>query len=68
MATPILFCHGAQDDTIPTQLSLELARAKQNGRARLNLAPNAARAESFWNHRLAYERVVGEFLTEAGLI
>jgi fermentation-respiration switch protein FrsA (DUF1100 family) len=68
VSIPILFCHGAQDDYIPPQMSMEMVRAKQNGLARLYLAPNARHAESYWNNRVEYERVVGEFLTEAGLI
>jgi len=68
LTTPTLFVHGAQDDFIPTQMSVDLARAKQNGLSRLYLAPNARHAESYWNNREAYDRVVGEFLTEIGLL
>jgi uncharacterized protein len=68
VSTPVLFCHGAQDDYIPPQMSMDLAHAKQNGLSRLYLAPNARHAEAYWNNRAEYDQKVGEFLNEAGLI
>lgn len=62
--TPILFCHGQQDDYIPPSMSEDMFKAKTNGIARLYLAPNAKHAQAFWNNQVEYDEQVGEFLDE----
>lgn len=68
VATPILFCHGAQDGYIPPQMSIDLQRAKCVGVSQLYLAPNAGHAEAYWNNQAEYDRIAGEFLAQIGLV
>lgn len=68
VATPMLFCHGAEDNYILPQMSIDMAQAKQNGLARLYLAPHARHAEAYWNNRAEYDQQVGDFLKEIGLL
>lgn len=65
--TPMLICHGQQDEYVPTQMGIDLQRAKQNGISRIYLAPNAGHAEAFLNNQTEYDQKVGEFLQEIGL-
>lgn len=62
--TPILFCHGQQDDYVPAAMSVEMHKAKTQGIARLYLAPNAKHAEAYWNNQEEYDQEVGKFLDE----
>jgi fermentation-respiration switch protein FrsA (DUF1100 family) len=65
--TPILFIHGKEDKNIPMEMTLELYRAKK-GPKQLYLVSGADHAQSLRTNPHIYDRVVGEFLEELGLV
>ena len=65
---PLLVIHGAQDDYIFPEHAQRLYAARQKRLQRLYLAPNAGHAEAYWNNPEEYDRVVGDFLREAGIL
>jgi hypothetical protein len=66
--TPILFVHGQDDDYVRPQMAQRLYDAKVHGLRRLYLAPHATHAQSFWENKLEYDRILGAFLKDAGLM
>ena len=66
--TPIFWAHGENDTYIQPQMSIAMYNAKRQGIKKLFIAPNAGHAEAFWNNQPEYDRQVGEFLDEAGLL
>lgn len=67
LETPVMFCHGVEDDYIPPQMSVDMQQARRKGLTRLYLAPNARHAQAYWNNREEYDQKVGQFLAEIGL-
>ncbi|MHB8856343.1 MAG: alpha/beta hydrolase [Bellilinea sp.] len=65
---PILFVHSLEDKEVPPSHGRRLFAAKRRGLRRLYLAPDAGHVEAAWRDRAAYDREVGEFLNDAGIM
>jgi fermentation-respiration switch protein FrsA (DUF1100 family) len=65
--TPILFIHGKEDKNIPMEMTLALYQAKP-GFKQLYLVSGADHAQSLRMDPLTYDRIVGAFLEELGLV
>ncbi|PJI09358.1 MULTISPECIES: alpha/beta hydrolase [Clostridium] len=59
--TPIMFVHGADDDLIPPEMSVDLYVHKK-GPKYLYIAPNAGHAEAYLKNKVEYTNKVREFL------
>jgi len=68
LTVPVLFIQSMNDKEAPPAHGRRLFAAKRHGLRRLYLAPDAGHVEAVWADRAAYDREVGEFLQEAGIM
>ena len=68
LTMPVLFIQSMNDVEVPPAHGRRLFAAKRKGLRRLYLAPDAGHVEAVWADRAAYDREVGEFLKEAGIM
>ncbi|AAK80671.1 hypothetical protein BJV85_001166 [Clostridium acetobutylicum] len=61
--TPIMFAHGADDDLIPPEMSVDLYSIKK-GAKYLYIAPNAGHAEAYLKNKTDYTNKVRQFLID----
>jgi len=64
---PMLFCHGASDTFVPTEMVNDVFNAKKD-KKKMHLFEGSEHAESIWDHTDEYRQVVKDFLTESGII
>lgn len=64
---PMLFIHGMDDTFVPADMVLVNYAAKRGKRA-IHRFPDAAHAQSCYNHPAEYRRVVTAFLADYGII
>lgn len=58
---PILFIHGDCDRYIPKEMSMDMYARKPGDKA-IYIAPEAGHADSYWKNRIAYDKIVGDFI------
>ena len=68
LTMPVFFIQSLNDTEVPPAHGRRLFAAKRNGLRRLYLAPDAGHVEAVWADRAAYDREVGEFLKEVGIM
>ena len=66
-SVPMLFCHGASDTFVPTEMVNDVFNAKKD-KKKMHLYEGSEHAESIWDHTDEYRQVVKDFLTEFGII
>lgn len=58
---PMLFIHGAEDNYVPTEMTIDLYN-KKKGIKSIYISPNSGHTESYINNKKEYEEILDSFL------